>query len=167
MQALEAIKAIAEIGDPLAGKLYILDTLSMQSRILKIPKLPDATPIEKLIDYEAFCGIRPEDKFAGNEISYQQYLDLLAKPDMNGESSFQLIDVREEYEFDTYNIGGELMPLSELEEHIDKIRRDKIVIIHCQSGYRSKKAIDLLEKKYGYTNLLNFTGGLNAILNTM
>lgn len=167
MQALETIKAITGIGEPLAGKLYILDTLSMQSRTLKIPKIPDAPVIEELIDYEAFCGINPSDKYAGNEISYEQYLDLLAEPYINGEPSFQLIDVREEYEFNTYNIGGELMPLSELEEHIDKIRRDKMVIIHCQSGYRSQEAIELLEEKYGYTNLLNFTGGLNAILETL
>ncbi len=167
MQALETIKAITEIGEPLAGKLLMLDTLSMQSRTLKIPKIPNASVIETLIDYEAFCGINPRDKYAGNEISYEQYLDLLAEPDVNGESPFQLIDVREEYEFNTYNIGGELMPLSELEDHIDKIRRDKTVIIHCQSGYRSQEAIELLEEKYGYTNLLNFTGGLNAILNTL
>jgi sulfur-carrier protein adenylyltransferase/sulfurtransferase len=75
--------------------------------------------------------------------------------------------VREEYEFNTYNIGGELMPFSELEKHIPKISRDKTVIIHCQSGIRSRRAIDLLREKYGYTNLLNFAGGLNAISDTL
>jgi adenylyltransferase/sulfurtransferase len=163
MQALETIKAITGIGEPLAGKLLMLDTLSMQSRTLKIPKIPDMPAIDKLIDYEAFCGVTPRNKYEEKEITYEQFLDLLAEPAINEESPFQLIDVREEYEFNTYNIGGELMPLSELEKHIPKIRRDKTVVIHCQSGMRSQRAIDLLREKYGYTNLLNFAGGLNAI----
>lgn len=165
MQALEAIKAITEIGEPLAGKLLMLDTLSMQSRTLKIPKIPDAQAIEKLIDYEAFCGVSLALNYENSEITYEHYLDLLAKPD--GKSAIQLIDVREKHEFDIYNIGGELMPLSELEKHIPKISTDKTVVVHCQSGIRSRKAIELLKTKYGYTNLLNFAGGLNAISDTM
>ncbi|RYU95500.1 molybdopterin-synthase adenylyltransferase MoeB [Emticicia agri] len=165
MQALEAIKAITEIGEPLAGKLYMLDTLSMQSRTLKVPKIPDAPAIEKLIDYEAFCGI---NKYEDGQITYDQYLDLLAEPDINGESAFQLIDVREEYEiFDEENIGGENMPFSEIEKHIPNIRRDKPVVVYCQSGGRSQKVIKLLSTKYGYTNLLNFAGGIDAILRTL
>ncbi|MBA4853186.1 molybdopterin-synthase adenylyltransferase MoeB [Emticicia sp. BO119] len=167
MQALEAIKAITAIGEPLAGKLLMLDTLTMQSRTLKVPKIPDSPSIENLIDYEAFCGIRLNDEFQDNEITYEQYLDLIAKPKINGESPFQLIDVREEYEFEMHNIGGELMPLSEIEKHIPKIRRDKTVVIHCQSGIRSQRAIDLLQERFGYTNLLNFAGGLNAISDTL
>ncbi|GAB3512117.1 molybdopterin-synthase adenylyltransferase MoeB [Emticicia fontis] len=167
MQALETIKAITGIGERLAGKLYMLDTLSMQSRTLKIPKIPDAAPIENLIDYETFCGISQRNVYEDDEITYDQYLALLTQPDVNGDAPFQLIDVREEYEFDRHNIGGELMPLSELEKHISKIRRDKTVVIHCQSGIRSQRAIDLLKVKYGYTNLLNFAGGLNAISETL
>jgi len=165
MQALEAIKAITEIGEPLAGKLLMLDTLSMQSRTLKIPKIPDAPPIEKLIDYEAFCGVSTIENYEDSEITYEQYLDLLAKPD--GKSTFQLIDVREKHEYAIHNIGGELMPLSELEKHIAKISKDRPVVVHCQSGIRSRKAIELLKTKYGYTNLLNFAGGLNAISDTL
>lgn len=167
MQALEAIKAITEIGEPLAGKLLILDTLSMQSRTLKIPRIPDAPAIEKLIDYEAFCGINPRDKYLGDEITYDQFLDILRETDSSGESTYQLIDVREEFEYEMYNIGGDLMPLSELEEHISKISRNKMVIIHCQSGIRSQEAIELLQEKHGYTNLLNFKGGINAIVDTL
>lgn len=165
MQALEAIKAITEIGEPLAGKLLLLDTLSMQSRTLKIPKIPDAPAIEKLIDYETFCGIGTSNNYEDSEITYEQYLDLLAESD--GKSTFQLIDVREKHEFVINNIGGELMPLSELEKHIPKISKDKTVIVHCQSGIRSRKAIELLKTKHGYTNLLNFAGGLNAISDTL
>lgn len=166
MQALEVIKVIAEIGEPLAGKLLMLDTLSMQSRTLRIPKIPGAPIIDKLIDYELFCGVNAAND-ENDEINYDEYLTLVANFKINEELSFQLIDVREEYEFNTYNIGGELMPFSELEKHIPKISRDKTVIIHCQSGIRSRRAIDLLREKYGYTNLLNFAGGLNAISDTL
>lgn len=161
MQALETIKAITGIGEPLAGKLLLLDTLSMQSRLLKIPKIPNTPKIDKLIDYEAFCGIKPENEEQVDELSYDEYLRL-AEVSTN-EPLFQLIDVREKHEFDTFNINGELMPLSELEQHLPKIRRDKTVIVHCQSGIRSKKAIAWLKEKYGYTNLINLTGGINAI----
>lgn len=161
MQALETIKAITGIGEPLAGKLLILDTLSMQSRMMKIPKIPDAPKIDKLIDYDAFCGVETDTKEAGSEISYEEYMRIC--DDTDGEPMFQLIDVRERQEFDIFHINGELMPLSELEAHLPKIRRDKSVIVHCQSGIRSKKAIAMLKEKYGFTNLINLTGGINAI----
>jgi adenylyltransferase/sulfurtransferase len=150
MQALEAIKVITDIGEPLAGKLLVLDTLSMQSRIIKIPKMPDTPKITHLIDYEAFCGLK-----SNIEISFE-----LLKTHAN----YQLIDVREPQEYAVKNLGGELMPLSEIEKHLPKISRDKTVVVHCQSGIRSLKAIKILQEKYGFDNLLNLTGGINAIL---
>jgi adenylyltransferase/sulfurtransferase len=151
MQALEAIKVITNIGEPLSGKLLILDTLSMQSRIIRIPKMPDTTKITQLIDYEEFCGLK-----STNDITYEGLKAL---------NDYQLIDVREQHEYEVKNIGGELMPLSELEKHLPKISRDKAVVIYCQSGIRSQKAIKLLQENFGFTNLLNLTGGMNKILN--
>jgi adenylyltransferase/sulfurtransferase len=151
MQALEAIKVITDIGEPLSGKLLILDTLSMQSRIIRIPKMPDTTKITQLIDYEEFCGLK-----STNDITYEGLKAL---------NDYQLIDVREQHEYEVKNIGGELMPLSELEKHLPKISRDKAVVIHCQSGIRSQKAIKLLQENFGFNNLLNLTGGMNKILN--
>jgi len=151
MQALEAIKVITDIGEPLSGKLLILDTLSMQSRIIRIPKMPDTTKITQLIDYEEFCGLK-----STNDITYEGLKAL---------NDYQLIDVREQHEYEVKNIGGELMPLSELEKHLPKISRDKAVVIHCQSGIRSQKTIKLLQENFGFTNLLNLTGGMNKILN--
>jgi adenylyltransferase/sulfurtransferase len=151
MQALEAIKVITNIGEPLSGKLLILDTLSMQSRIIRIPKMPDTPIITQLIDYEAFCGLK-----SVNDITFETLQTL---------NDYQLIDVRELYEYEAKNIGGELMPLSELEKYLSKISRDKAVIIHCQSGIRSQKAIKILQENFGFTNLLNLTGGINKILN--
>ena len=151
MQALEAIKVITNIGEPLSGKLLILDTLSLQSRIIHISKMPNTPKITQLIDYEVFCGLK-----SGNDITYEALKSL---------ENYQLIDVREKHEYETRNIGGELIPLSELEKHLPKISRDKTVVIHCQSGIRSQKAIKILQEKFGFTNLVNLTGGINNIMN--
>ena len=73
---------------------------------------------------------------------------------------FQLIDCREVSEYEQFNIGGELMPLSEFTNHIDKIREDIPVVIHCRSGKRSADAIRYLSTNFGYTNLLNLVNGV-------
>ena len=146
MQALEAIKVITGIGEPLAGKILVLDTLSMQSRVIKIPKMPDTQKITQLIDYEEFCGLK-----SLHEISFDELENL---------QNYQLIDVREPHEYAQKNLGGELMPLSELEKYVPKISRDKTVVVHCQSGIRSMKAIKFLKEKHGFENLINLKGGM-------
>lgn len=74
----------------------------------------------------------------------------------------QLIDVRETYEHEEFNIGGELIPLNEITQHIDKIATDKPVIIYCRKGIRSQLAIQRLQEKYPFTNLINLIGGTEA-----
>lgn len=78
---------------------------------------------------------------------------------------FQLIDVREPYEFDEANLGGELIPLGEVMSNLDKIRKDAQVIIHCRSGARSASAVNALESQHGFTNLYNLKGGILAYIN--
>ncbi|MBK8845140.1 MAG: rhodanese-like domain-containing protein [Bacteroidetes bacterium] len=75
---------------------------------------------------------------------------------------FQLIDVREEHEFDMANLNGELIPLGSVMDSIDKISRDKTVVVHCRSGARSGTAIMALEAQHGFTNLYNLKGGILA-----
>ena len=77
---------------------------------------------------------------------------------------FQLIDVREEYEFDEANINGELIPMGEVLDNIDKISKDKQVVIHCRSGKRSATVINALENQHCFTNLHNLKGGILAYL---
>jgi adenylyltransferase/sulfurtransferase len=77
---------------------------------------------------------------------------------------FQLIDVREEYEFDEVNMNGQLIPMGEVMENIDKISKDKQVVIHCRSGKRSATVIGALEAQHGYTNLYNLKGGILAYI---
>ncbi len=75
---------------------------------------------------------------------------------------FQLIDVREEFEVEYCGIDGEHIPMDQILENTDKIRRDIPVIFHCQSGNRSKAVIYLLEKKFNFTNLYNLKGGVKG-----
>ena len=77
---------------------------------------------------------------------------------------FQLIDVREEYEFDEANINGELIPMGVVMDNIDKISKDKQVVVHCRSGKRSATVINALEAQHGFTNLYNLKGGIIAYI---
>ena len=93
------------------------------------------------------------------EITVQELKQL-----MNDKKDFQLIDVREEYEFDEANMNGELIPMGEVMDNLDKISKDKQVIIHCRSGKRSATVINALESQHGYTNLYNLKGGILAYI---
>lgn len=79
-------------------------------------------------------------------------------------ADFQLIDVREEYEFDEVNIEGELIPMGEVMNNVDKIDRNKQVVVHCRSGKRSATVIQALETQHGFTNLYNLKGGILAYI---
>ena len=87
-------------------------------------------------------------------------LELKAKFDSH--EDFQLIDVREPYEYEEANLGGELIPVSSVLNEIEKISRTKDVVIHCRSGNRSGVVILELEKRHGFTNLFNLKGGILA-----
>jgi adenylyltransferase/sulfurtransferase len=75
---------------------------------------------------------------------------------------FQLIDVREAHEYDICNLNGELIPLSEVPHNVDKIDKNKQVVIHCRSGKRSGDSILWLEKNHKLENLYNLKGGILA-----
>ena len=159
LQASEVLKVLTGMGEPLVGRLFLFDALHFSSRILKVQK-DEANPISgkcpsitELIDYEEFCGLKNQEDQRG--LSVQQ---LHQKP----EGSYTLIDVRETYEYEAGNIDALHIPLSNLETRLAEIPRQGEVIIHCKSGGRSQKAIDLLKDKYGYSNLINLDGGMLA-----
>lgn len=77
-------------------------------------------------------------------------------------ADFQLIDVREPHEADIAEIGGELIPLGTIPQNVDKVSKDKQVIIHCRSGARSGQAVQWLESNHGFDNLYNLKGGILA-----
>ena len=81
---------------------------------------------------------------------------------MDSGADFQLIDVREPHEYDFCNLEGELIPQGDIPSSIDRIHRDKKVILQCRSGSRSGNMVQWLEKKYGFENLYNLKGGILA-----
>ena len=81
---------------------------------------------------------------------------------MDSGTDFQLIDVREPHEYEICNIKGELIPMNEIPDNLDKISKDKIVIMQCRSGSRSGRIVEFLEQAHGYTNLYNLKGGILA-----
>jgi rhodanese-related sulfurtransferase len=83
----------------------------------------------------------------------------------NPEKEFQLIDVREAYEFEEVNLNGELIPLGSLVDNVDRFSRSIDVVVQCKSGMRSANAIKYLEQVHGYTNLYNLEGGIMAYIN--
>ncbi|MBV6646165.1 MAG: molybdopterin-synthase adenylyltransferase MoeB [Cyclobacteriaceae bacterium] len=158
LQANEVIKVITGIGETLSGRLFLYDALTFETRTLKVHKNPDTPTITQLIDYEQFCGIGLDKKsaFDGDEITVEELNQMMIRGD-----KFHLIDVREPYEYDISNLGGQLIPLAEIEEHVNQIESDQPVVIHCRSGKRSGDAIKKLEK-YGFQNLRNLKGGILA-----
>jgi rhodanese-related sulfurtransferase len=81
---------------------------------------------------------------------------------LDNNEAFQLIDVREEYEFEICNLNGRLIPMGEVPQRTDEISKDKPVVIHCRSGKRSGDIVNYLESNFGYTNLYNLQGGILA-----
>ncbi len=166
LQANEVIKVVSGVGEPLSGKLFLFDALSFENRTLKIHRDPEnplngKNPTQtELIDYEMFCGIPSGDEAGSSHVKELTVQDLYEL--IQDKKDFQLIDVREPYEYEIANIGGELIPLNQVSDAVDKIASDKPVVVHCRSGVRSGKAIEQLEKKYGFKNLYNLKGGILA-----
>lgn len=164
MQANEVIKIVTGTGEPLADKLLILDSLYMEQTIINIPNRNAREEINTLIDYEDFCGIsREKNKSLNvNNNTMKEVTALELKKLMDSGADFQLIDVREPHEYDICNLDGELIPMSEIPNSVDKISKDKQVVIHCRSGKRSGDMLLWLEKNHGFKNLYNLKGGILA-----
>lgn len=77
-------------------------------------------------------------------------------------SQFQLIDVREPYEAERCTLGGTLIPMGDLLDRLNEIRRDVPVVVHCRSGNRALAVITALERRHGFTNLIQLEGGIQA-----
>ena len=150
MQANEVIKIITGIGEPLVGKLFLFDAASMSARSIKL-MAQEAYPITSLRDTSYYCT---PSQLEVPSIS----METLEKWRSSGHS-FQLIDVRQPEEYARQNLGGILIPLGELLENLHKIDRQHPVVVHCQSGVRSKEAILLLQRQMGWQNLYNLLMG--------
>jgi adenylyltransferase/sulfurtransferase len=165
IQALETIKLILGIGEPLIGKLLLFDALKMKFRELKLRKDPECPvcgenpTVKELIDYEAFCGITPEQILhqSGLEITPEELKEKLE----NGEDII-LIDVREPVEYEINRIeGSKLIPLSKLPEKVNELDQTREIVLYCKMGGRSARAVQLL-RELGFTRVKNLAGGIDA-----
>ena len=161
MQALEAIKIIAGIGEPLIGKLLHVDTLAMRFRTVQLrrdaecPVCGTKPTITEPIDYQGFCGMTNTPDVP--TISVQELRDIRE----SGGKHF-LLDVREPKEFATARIeGSTLIPLGDLATRLNEIPADERIVVHCKLGGRSAKAVALLQQS-GFSNVWNVAGGIAA-----
>lgn len=164
IQATEAIKLILGVGQSLAGRLLLVDALTMQFRSMEIhrdPKCPacGTREIRELIDYEQFCGVS-NVATDGDEIHQIDAKDL-AKRITAGED-IDIIDVREPFEWEMGRIpGARLVPLRQVEKLTGELKGDRDAILYCHSGKRSMRAAELLTDA-GVRRIWNLTGGIDA-----
>jgi adenylyltransferase/sulfurtransferase len=164
LQANEVIKVISGVGDVLDGRIFLFDASTFQTRTLKLYENKDnplrgENPQKELIDYEEFCGLKtPIEK-----IEAEKSVNVIELNDwLKTEDAPVIIDVREPYEYEIANLGAQLIPQGDIENHVHEIPFEKPVVVHCRSGVRSAKVINLLESKYGFRNLYNLEGGILA-----
>lgn len=162
IQANEAIKIITGIGEPLSNKLLILDSATMQQSLITIKNHGTRHKIKGLIDYEDFCGISAQKSKSLDDktLTMKEITVLELKKLKDSRVDFQLIDVREPHEYEICHLDGELIPMSDIPYSVDKIAKDKQVVLHCRSGKRSGDMLLWLEKNHGFTNLYNLKGGI-------
>ncbi len=170
IQATEAIKIITGAGQTLAGRLLLLDALTMEFRTVKLRRDPacpicgDRPTIKALIDYEQFCGVAPAATAAAASTEPEITVEEL-KARLDRGTPTWILDVREPREFDICRIpGSTLIPLGELPKRLAEIPSGPDapdIVVHCKMGGRSAKAVALL-RQHGYARASNLTGGILA-----
>jgi molybdopterin/thiamine biosynthesis adenylyltransferase/rhodanese-related sulfurtransferase len=161
LQAVETIKLIVGIGEPLVGRLLHFDALKVKFRELNLRRDPQCPvcgenpTIFSPINYEQFCGARSEEA-----IPTMSAQELRRK--MDTREPFELIDVREPFEYEIARIdGAKLIPLGEITERVDELQRDRPIVVHCHSGQRSAQAVRLLQQR-DFADVYNLEGGIDA-----
>jgi adenylyltransferase/sulfurtransferase len=168
IQATEVIKLILGKGEPLIGRLLLVDALAMRFRELRLQKnrecpiCGDSPTVTHLIDYEQFCGVPPQstqEQTLMTGIPQMTVQELKQRRDA-GEDVF-VLDVREPYEYQIANIGGTLIPQGQVPQRLDEIDRNREIVVQCRSGGRSQRIAEFLAQQ-GYPNVKNLAGGILA-----
>jgi len=161
LQAIEAIKLIVGIGEPLIGRLLHFEALNVKFRELNLRRDPhcpvcgDNPTIFSPIDYDQFCGVRDEKMVPAISVNE-------LKRKMDAREAFELVDVREPFEYEIARIdGAQLIPLGEIANRADELQRGQQIVVHCHSGTRSAQAVRLLQQR-GFSNVYNLEGGIDA-----
>jgi len=155
LMANEAIKIIAGAGEILSGKLLCYDALKNSFRTIHFSKVNENEKIKLLDDYGAFCS----GKQSVCEISAEELKKMLREG-----KNIQIIDVREPSEYFLFNIQGLNIPLRQISERAGEIKKEIPAVIHCERGGRSRKAVEILQTQFGFTNLYNLKNGIQEFI---
>jgi len=168
IQATEAIKLILGSGEPLIGRLLLVDALGMKFRELKLRKNPDCVvcgkhpTVTKLIDYEEFCGLRGQEKsVATNQAGVPEITVEELKQQLDARQDVFILDVREPHEYKICHLNGYLIPLGDLSKRVQELDPARETVVHCRSGVRSAKAVAFLQQS-GFSKVKNLKGGILA-----
>ena len=164
LQANEVVKLILAKGEPLVGRMVFVDALAASVQEMTVakdkhcPVCGESPAITSLIDYEEFCSgpTSAVEKSDNHEMSVQEL-----KRRRDARSPIFLLDVREPYEYAICNIGGHLIPLSQLESRLSEIEHAQEIIVYCHHGIRSEAACTIL-RKHGFHNVRNLSGGIDG-----
>jgi adenylyltransferase/sulfurtransferase len=168
----EAVKLICGTGDPLVGRLLVVDALGGRWRTLSVRAPQDRTPVTGLVDDEAFCGLPPAGGDAAAteavvgeggdaEVDVRRLAGMLAARDA-GQDDFVLVDVREPHEWDIVAIPGSVgVPLGAIEADPSVVPDGRPVVLYCRSGARSARALAAL-RSAGRGDAVHVTGGVLA-----
>jgi sulfur-carrier protein adenylyltransferase/sulfurtransferase len=163
IQAIETLKLILQVGESLAGRLMMIDTLTMRTHTVQLERDPSCPAcgtreLTALIDYDEFCGVKTAAATVATEVVEITPLALaerLARGD-----DFDLIDVREPYEAQIARLpAARLIPLGTIPAMLDSLDRDREIVVMCRSGMRSADAARRLQAA-GFTRVSNLTGGI-------
>lgn len=166
IQATEAIKVLAGIGDPLVGRLMIYDALEMTYRQVKMRKDPNCeicgenATVTELIDYETFCGVLSDEAQGAAQGSTITAGQLKEWQDRN--EDIYLVDVREPNEYEIVSIpGATLIPKNDIlmGNALQQLPQDKKVVLHCKSGARSAEALAAVQAA-GFSDAVHLGGGI-------
>jgi len=158
LQATEVIKTICQLGDTLAGRLLIIDGLGTRFQTFRVSRNPNCPmcstrEIQSLVDYEAFCAGAPDDD------GVVSLTPADAAPKLSETS--QVLDVREPWEWEICRLPGALLvPLAELENHLDALDPQREIIVYCHHGLRSMAAVNRL-RAAGFTRVSHLEGGID------
>ena len=165
IQATEGIKLILGVGEPLVGRLLLIDALSMRFRTVKLRKDPNCPAcgtheITELIDYDQFCGVAPEATVANtNQIPEITPSELAAR--LRRGDDIDLIDVREPHELNIAQIPNvRLIPLGTLAEALPTLDSSREAVVICRTGARSGRAVQQL-RAAGFAKVWNLAGGIH------
>ncbi|MHA7056601.1 molybdopterin-synthase adenylyltransferase MoeB [Aquimarina sp. M1] len=151
LQANEVIKMITGIGEVLKGKLLYFDALTLQQQVLKFKK-DDSIEVNELDDdYAVFCGIKPSTLEEISATELKQNIE-----------NYQILDIRSSEEIEKFNIGGIQIPLNTISSSISKLNNKRPIVVCCQSGVRSKKAIEIISELRDDLRLINLKDGLST-----